>query len=94
MFDIGVNDDGTIRLSGRFDASQVDAAQRVFVGISGRTVVDCEELKYISSAGLGVLFAAQKRLMESDEGLRLINLNPHIREVFQLAGFDTIFEIG
>ena len=94
MFDIVVDDDGTVRLSGRFDASQVDTAQRVFVGISGKTVVDCEELKYISSAGLGVLFATQKRLMDSGDGLRLINLNPHIREVFQLAGFDTIFEIG
>jgi len=94
MFDIVVDDDGTVRVSGRFDASQVDAAQRVFVGISGKTVVDCEELKYISSAGLGVLFATQKRLMDSGDGLRLINLNPHIREVFQLAGFDTIFEIG
>lgn len=94
MFDIVVDEDGTVRLSGRFDASQVDAAQRVLVGVKGKTVVDCEELKYISSAGLGVLFATQKRLMESGDGLRLINLNPHIREVFQLAGFDTIFEIG
>jgi len=94
MFDIAVNDDGSIRLSGRFDASQVDTAQRVFVEITGSTVLDCEDLKYISSAGLGVLFATQKRLMDSGQGLKLVHLNPHIREVFQLAGFDTIFEIA
>ena len=27
-------------------------------------------------------------------GLTLINLSPHIREIFQIAGFDNIFEIA
>ena len=29
-----------------------------------------------------------------DGGLTLINLSPHIREIFQIAGFDNIFEIA
>ena len=40
-----------------------------------------------------MLFVAQKRLLERQRELRLINLSPHIREVFNIAGFDTIFSI-
>jgi anti-anti-sigma factor len=50
-------------------------------------------LTYISSAGLGLLFATQKRLVDTGDALELINLNPHIREIFQIAGFDNIFVI-
>ena len=68
-------------------------AAEVFDRIDDSCVVDFEELSYISSAGLGLLFAAQRRLVDSGKGLRLVKLNPHIREVFQIAGFDRIFEI-
>jgi anti-anti-sigma regulatory factor len=40
-----------------------------------------------------VLFATLKRLTESGGALKLINLKPHIRELFQIAGFDRIFAI-
>ena len=56
-------------------------------------VVDFDGLSYISSAGLGLLFATQKRLVDGGSALTLVNLNPHIREIFHIAGFDKIFEI-
>jgi anti-anti-sigma factor len=93
MFEISKGDNGTIRLQGRFDASQVERAARVFEAVDDSCEVDFEELSYISSAGLGLLFATQRRLVDSGKGLRLVKLNPHIREVFQIAGFDRIFEI-
>ena len=43
--------------------------------------------------GLGLLFATQKRLTDQNRELTLANLNPHIREVFRIAGFDNIFKI-
>ena len=94
MLEITAGDDGTIRLRGRLDASQVDAATHVFGRVNGDCTVDFSELTYISSAGLGLLFATQRRLVDTGKGLRLTNLNPHIREVFRIAGFDRIFEIG
>jgi anti-sigma B factor antagonist len=94
MFEITTQDDGTIRLVGRFDASQVAAATPVFDRVRGSCAVDFSELTYISSAGLGLLFATQRRLVDAGEGLRLNNLNPHIQEIFKIAGFDRIFEIG
>jgi anti-sigma B factor antagonist len=94
MFDISKTEDGKILIQGRLDAAQVERAREVFDQIQASCDIDFEELAYISSAGLGLLFATQKRLVDAGQGLRLVNLNPHIREVFQIAGFDTIFEIG
>ena len=94
MLEIARNDDGVITLQGRFDASQVEAARAVLNTIAGSCTLDFGELTYISSAGLGLLFATQKRLVDTGSALRLINLNPHIREIFQIAGFDNIFEIA
>jgi anti-anti-sigma factor len=56
-------------------------------------VLNFGELDYISSAGLGALFAAQKRLREAGKELKLVHLKPHIRELFAIAGFDKIFAI-
>ena len=93
MFEITTSDDGTIRLRGRCDASQVASAAPAFDGVSDSSAVDLSEQSYISSAGLGLLFATQRRLVDAGRGLRLIHLNPHILEIFKIAGFDRIFEI-
>lgn len=95
MLEITTGEDGTVRMRGRFDASQVDAASLYFAQVGEDCTVDFSELTYISSAGLGLLFATQRRLIDAGHsGLRLTNLNPHIREVFRIAGFDRIFEIA
>ncbi len=93
MFEAKVTDSGKIVLSGRFDASQVAEAKKVFDQVQQPCTVDFKDLEYISSAGLGVLLGVQKRLSESGGGLKLVNMNRHIRDVFRYAGFDTIFEI-
>lgn len=93
MFTIEVNNQDEIILSGRLDASQAEKAQQFFQNINNSCIVDFKDLDYISSAGLGVLLATQKRLNENGQALKLINLNNHIRDIFRYAGFDTIFEI-
>lgn len=93
MFAIRVVDEGRIELEGRLDAAQAGKARAVLAEVERSAVLDLAALEYISSAGLGVLFAAQKRLMGTGAGLRLVNLDPHVREVFQIAGFDAVFEI-
>jgi len=81
-------------LTGRFDASQVEKARGVFLSLSEGKTLDFAGLDYISSAGLGVLLAAQKRLSQKGQKLRLVNVNSHIRDVFRFSGFDQIFEIA
>jgi anti-anti-sigma factor len=94
MFEIDLSESGNVTLRGRLDAAQVERAREILDRVESSCDVDFAELSYISSGGLGVLFATQKRLVDGGHGLRLVNLNPHIRELFHIAGFDTVFEIA
>lgn len=93
MFDIRINEQGNVVLSGRLDAAQTEKAAEVLNTITTSVSVDFKDLQYISSAGLGILLAAQKRLSQSGSRLKLINMSSHIRDVFHYARFDMIFEI-
>ncbi|MGZ8867390.1 MAG: STAS domain-containing protein [Thermoanaerobaculia bacterium] len=93
MLEISVGENDEIVLSGRFDAAEAERARQVFLSLDDAKVVDFARLDYISSAGLGVLLAAQKKLSEQGKSLRLINVKGHIRDVFHFSGFDQIFEI-
>ena len=93
MFEIERIDEWTVVMRGRFDASQEEPARHLFEQVECELTVDFAELRYISSAGLGVLFATQKRLGERGHVMRIVNVNAHIREIFALAGFDRIFRM-
>ena len=88
-----MGEQGEIIMTGRLDAAQCDKALQFMDGILAPRVVDLAGLDYVSSAGLGVLLKTQKRVMGSGQGLRLVNANKHIRDIFKYAGFDRIFEI-
>ena len=88
-----MGEQGEIIMTGRLDAAQCDKALQFMDGVPAPRVVDLAGLDYVSSAGLGVLLNTQKRVMASGQGLRLVNANKHIRDIFKYAGFDRIFEI-
>lgn len=93
MLDIIVGEH-EITLRGRFDAAEAEKARGIFLSLDDTKTVDLARLDYISSAGLGVLLAAQKKLSERGKQLRLINVRGHIRDVFHFSGFDQIFDIA
>jgi len=94
MLEIREGNNQELILTGRFDASEAEKAKTVFLSLSEGKTVDFAQLDYISSAGLGVLLAAQKRLAQRGQSLRLVNVNSHIKDVFHFSGFDQIFDIG
>jgi anti-sigma B factor antagonist len=93
MFEITITPEKEIKLIGRFDALQKEKALQILSTIQKTTVVDFHELDYISSAGLSVLLATQKRLKNQGQQLILKNMSQHVQEIFRYAGFDMIFEI-
>jgi len=93
MFKIEFDDRGLILAQGRLDAAQAPRAQEFLDQVTDRCVIDLGGLEYISSAGLGVLLRTHKRLMPSGQGVRLVNVNTHINDIFTYSGFDRLFEI-
>ena len=77
-----------IALEGRIDASNAAQAEEKIFGIknenSGKhTVVDADNLEYISSAGLRVIL----KLRKEEPELAIINVAPDVYEVFDMTGF-------
>jgi anti-sigma B factor antagonist len=93
MFGIEKISSSEIKIIGRFSAANVPEAELVFNQLSTTTIVNFKELDYISSGGLSVLLKAQKKLKESGNELKLVNLNKVVQELFHYVGFDTLFTI-
>jgi len=93
MLEIKFGENGHIIVSGRFDASQAEKAETFLSAVKDSRAMDLGNLEYISSLGLGVLLATQKRLMATGHGLKLINVRGHVREVFHFSGFESVFVI-
>lgn len=56
-------------------------------------ILDFTNLEYISSAGLRVLIATQKKLKPEDIPMVIKNVNETISEIFRISGFDKILKI-
>jgi anti-sigma B factor antagonist len=56
-------------------------------------LVDLGQAPYVSSAGLRVLLGGLKVARRSGGDLRLLGLQGPVREVFDIAGFSTLFKI-
>lgn len=57
-----------------------------------RFIIDCPQLDYISSAGLLVLLMVAKKLKPLNGEVVLASLKDHIKEIFEIAGFLSIFQ--
>ena len=93
MFEVRFEGEDKVRLVGRLDAAQADAANAALRRLAGPAVADCSELEYISSAGIGVILETYKRLHQSGHTLLIKNLSPRIRNVFGYAGLDRVLRI-
>jgi anti-sigma B factor antagonist len=93
MLEIRTPSEGRVALVGRLDAAEADRVDQALKELSGPLVLDCSELEYISSAGLGILIEAHKRLLAAGHGLTLANLVPRVRNVFAYAGLDRLLKI-
>lgn len=85
----------TLALTGRLDtvtAPELEAELDASAEGVTELILDFENLDYISSAGLRVLLAAQKR-MNKQGSMTVKNVNADIREVFEITGFCDILTI-
>ena len=90
-------EEGTLlKFTGELDASssvQADQAlEEAIASTSGYIFIDCSELVYISSAGLGVLLAAFQDCNMKDVQMVMVDMKPKIRNVFEILGLDRLIK--
>jgi anti-anti-sigma factor len=93
MFEIMRAEDGSVIIGGKLDAAHADQAKQLLDTLTGFCTLDCKDLSYVSSIGLGILAMTQQRLLKNGGGLKFANLNDHIRNIFRIASLDKIFDI-
>ena len=95
---INLNKEGStakIALEGRLDTNTAPELESTIGELDGVKEIgfDFADLVYISSAGLRVLLAAQKKINAADGKMVIRNPNELITEVFEATGFDEILDI-
>ena len=59
-----------------------------------RLVVNCKDLDYISSAGLGVFMGCIEDVREKGGDIKISNLVPKVYHVFELLGFHQLYDLS
>lgn len=70
-----------------------EALQRLIREQRNNIIVNCKELDYIASAGLGVFMAYIEDVREKGGDIKLTNMNDRVYNVFDLLGFPTLYDI-
>jgi len=86
-----------VYLTGRIDVTNSNNFEteliRLFEDDRFNLLFNCAGLHYISSSGLRVFLMAQKRVTAAQGHLTLCCLQTMIREIFDISGLSTIFNI-
>lgn len=88
-----------LRLEGELDLSTVPALRDALAEIlnspdAGTVELDCRDLVFVDSTGLGVLIAAQKRAGREKVAFRLICPSPNMMRLLDVTGLRDFFQIS
>jgi anti-anti-sigma factor len=85
IFTLGgrVDTEGAVNLDIQLHAALAEGKHKM--------VLDMSELRYINSAGLRTLADVLTQNKENGGDLKLVGLNPKIRRVFEIVGFNHFF---
>ena len=86
-----------LKINGRLDStnsSELDITISNLVGQNEKTIlVDCQNLDYVSSAGLRVFLQGLKSINAVQGKFMICCLKESIKEIFDISGFTGIFPI-
>jgi anti-sigma B factor antagonist len=86
-----------VSVRGEVDLATAPALERTLRDAAeeqtGQVIVDLTCCSFLDSRGLTALLAIRKRFGHSDRSLVLVLSNPNVLKIFQITGFDQIFEI-
>jgi anti-sigma B factor antagonist/stage II sporulation protein AA (anti-sigma F factor antagonist) len=86
-----------VTLDGRIDSTNADQFQRdvspLMEGDHPDIDIDCTNMAYTSSQGLRVFLLLQKSVTTRNGKMVMRNMNPRVKEVFDITGFSNIITI-
>ncbi len=86
-----------LELKGYLDAHTAPTLEEAFQTLLKNQryniVVNCKDLSYISSAGLGVFMAYIEDVRKNKGDIKLSNMSAKVFNVFDLLGFPLLYEI-
>jgi anti-sigma B factor antagonist len=86
-----------LELDGELDAHTApqleDQLKKLIDENQYRIIVNCDELDYIASAGLGVFMAYIEDIRSLGGDIKLTNMNEKVYNVFDLLGFPALYDI-
>lgn len=91
-----MSNSAVIRMPKRFDFSssgEFNSAIASALDNPGAITLDCAELEYIDSAGIGLLVMSQKKAQSRNSKLVMTNLKPAPKEILGLANLQKIIDI-
>ncbi len=96
--DVSKNQDiALVKLDGVLDVSKQKLFKEKLVGVSDEhgndVVLDFKAVSFIDSSCLGVLVSHARKLREKKGDLKITNLAPDVRSIFQITRLDKVFEI-
>ncbi|RYY74091.1 MAG: anti-sigma factor antagonist [Gammaproteobacteria bacterium] len=78
-------------VSSDFNAAVTSALANV--GEDKKVTLDCAEMEYLDSAGIGLIVMAHKRAVNSQCRIAIINTKPAAREILLLANLQKLIDI-
>lgn len=85
------------KVKGRLDSKTSSEFEQTIVKAlkdgSQQMVFDFKDMDYISSAGLRVILKATKDMKRSNGLIILCGMQDYVKEIFEIAGFDTFLSI-
>ena len=100
MLEINISEQGHVTLveaNGRIDSMNAnELGEALSTQIDGgglHLVLDLSSVDYMSSAGLREIVSALKKVKRASGDLRIAQPSDRVREVLEMAGLDTIFQI-
>ncbi len=86
-----------IQLTGEIDISTAEKFKELLFSIidtNNKNIrLDCSDLVYLDSSGLGIIISAYKRAKEKDIEIHIHNLKKNIEKLFTITNLDKILVI-
>lgn len=87
----------TLRIDGKFDFKLHRCFRELYEAAPpeiANFVIDLSRTQYMDSSALGMLLLLREHVEGDRNRVRIVNCNPEIRKILEIANFDKLFDIS